>query len=221
MDILFYLIILIIPISAQIYVKSNYNKYIEIDNENKISGVEVARKMLDSNGLDNIHVVETNGLLSDHYDPTRKVVRLSHDVFHGNSISATAIAAHEVGHAIQDKEGYIFMRIRSLIFPVVKLGTQLSYILIGIGVLVELLNLIYIGIALVSLGLIFQLVTLPVEFDASKRAKAQLLKLQMTSDSDVIGVEKVLNAAAMTYVAGVLTALLQLIRLILVFGNRD
>ena len=221
MDILFYLLILIIPVSAQLYVKGRYNKYKEIKSENNLSGFEVARRILDKNGLEKIHIVETSGNLSDHYDPRRKVIRLSHEVFHGESVSATAIAAHEVGHAIQDKTGYLFMKIRSIIFPIVSLGTNLSYIIIFIGALTEMLNLIYLGIALVGLGLVFQLITLPVEYDASARAKKELDSLGLTSNNDAKGVEAVLSAAAMTYVAGVLASFLNMLRLLLIFGRRD
>ena len=220
MDLLIILGILIIPTIAQMYVMSNYNKFKALESEKKLSGFEVARKILDENGLEKIHVVETKGTLSDHYDPKRKVIRLSHDVFHGTSISAASIAAHEVGHAIQDKENYIYMKIRSIIFPVVKIGTSLSYAIIFIGFLAELTNMFYLGIALVSLGLIFQLVTLPVEFDASKRAKAAIAKYDLVSSGEMYGTEKVLGAAAMTYVAGVLSSALELVRLILLFNNK-
>jgi len=221
MDIMLYLIMLVIPLLAQFYVMSNYNKYKKVEIKKRLSGFEVARKILDENGLEKIHVVETKGKLSDHYDPSRKVIRLSHEVFHGETISAASIAAHEVGHAIQDKEGYLYMRIRSLIFPIVKIGTQLSYIILVIGFLSEAMGLIQLGIGLVALGLIFQLVTLPVEFNASSRAKKELNKLSLIGDDEEVGVKSVLGAAAMTYVAGVLTSLIELVRLILIYGNRD
>jgi len=175
---------------------------------------------LDSNDLQDVHIVEVKGSLSDHYDPTRKVVRLSTDVFHGTSIASTSIAAHECGHAIQDKEGYFFMRVRSFIFPVVRIATSVSYAIIFIGLLLQALDLIYIGIAFVALGLVFQLVTLPVEFNASNRAKEKINSLNLASEKETEGVSKVLNAAAMTYVAGVLASALQLLRLILAFGSR-
>ena len=133
-----------------------------------------------------------------------------------------AVAAHECGHAIQDKEGYFMMRLRSAIVPIVKIGTGLSYIIITIGFVLELLNLIYIGIALTGLGLLFQLITLPVEFNASSRAEKQLKALGLTLEKDDKGVKKVLGAAAMTYVAGMLSTLLMILRYVLMFtGRRD
>ena len=220
MDLILLLLILIIPAVAQIGVSSNYNKYRNEENEQEISGFEVARKILDQNGLQDVHIVEVAGNLSDHYDPSRKVVRLSRDVFHGTTIASTAIAAHECGHAIQDKEGYFYMRFRSFIFPIVRIATSVSYFIIFVGILLQALDLVYIGIAFVGLGLIFQLVTLPVEINASKRAKEEINKLLLASKNEREGVSKMLNAAAMTYVAGVLASALQLIRLLLAFGNR-
>lgn len=220
-DIFLVFLIFLIPLIAQIKVSGNYKKYLKVKSSKELSGFEVARKILDKNGLQAVHVVETAGTLSDHYDPTRKVVRLSHDVFHGTSISSISIAAHECGHAIQDKDNYTFMRIRSLIFPVVNIATKFSYILIFIGVLLSMFNLIMTGIAFTACGLIFQLVTLPVEFDASKRAKEQIKVLNIAVNEENNGVNKVLNAAAMTYVAGVLASLLQILRLIYLYNDRD
>lgn len=220
MDFMLLLLILIIPAIAQMKVSSSYNHYKAEENEKAISGFEVARKILDENGLNDIHIVEVKGNLTDHYDPTRKVVRLSSDIFHGTTIASTAIAAHECGHAIQDKEGYFFMKVRSFIFPIVKVATSLSYAIIFIGLLLQAMDLIYIGIAFVGMGLIFQLITLPVEFDASKKAKKEIEKLSLAESGELIGVDRMLNAAAMTYVAGVLASALQLLRLILAFGSR-
>ena len=212
--------ILIIPLFAQILISSRYKKYSEVENKENLSGFETARKILDAKGLADMDIVAVPGNLTDHYDPQRKVVRLSQSNFDNNSIAAMAVAAHECGHAIQDKEGYPMMKIRSAIVPVVKLGTTLSYIIIVIGCLFELLNLVYIGIGLTALGLLFQLVTLPVEFNASSRALKQINILGLSSKNDSDGVKKVLSAAAMTYVAGVLSSLLQIIRLVLLFTNR-
>ena len=158
--------------------------------------------------------------MSDHYDASRKVVRLSGDVFNGESIAAMAVAAHEVGHAVQDKEGYFFLKVRSFIYPIVKICSSISYIVIVLGFLLEMLNLIYLGIALVGSGLIFQLITLPVEFNASKRAKESLKKYKLTKSGEDAGIDAMLNSAAMTYVAGVLAAGLQILRFILMIDNR-
>jgi len=220
MDLIILLLILVIPAMAQISVSTNYNKYKNEKNKKGLSGFEVARKILDKNGLEDVHIVEVHGNLTDHYDPTRKVVRLSTDIFHGTTIASTAIAAHECGHAIQDKEGYFFMRIRAFIFPIVRIATSFSYAIIFIGLLLQALDLVYLGIAFVGLGLVFQLVTLPVEINASKRAKNEIEKLSLSNKRESEGVAKMLNAAAMTYVAGVLASALQLLRLVLAFGGR-
>ncbi len=221
MDLIILLIIISIPTIAQVKVSSNYRKYKEIKNYEKLSGFEVARKILDQNGLDDVHIVETKGTLSDHYDPTYKVVRLSSDIFHGESVASLAVAAHEVGHAIQDKENYIFMRIRSMIFPFVNIATKFSYIIIMIGFIAQITNLIYIGIALISISLLFQLVTLPVEINASNRAKKELDSLKIANQEEYYGVSNMLSACAMTYVASILTAVLEIVRLILMARNND
>lgn len=221
MELILLICILIVPAIAQFMVTSNYNKYKKIENSGNLTGYDTARKILDENGLKDILVIETQGTLTDHYDPSRKVVRLSSDIYHGNTIAACSIAAHECGHAIQDKEGYLYMRIRALIFPVVRIATSLSYIIIFLGLLMEALNMIYLGIALVGSGLVFQLVTLPVEINASKRAKEKLLQYQMINEEEGSDVTKMLGAAAMTYVAGVLASAAQLLRLVLIFGRRD
>ncbi len=221
MDLIILLLMLFLPAIAQVLVTSNYSKYKNIENENELSGFEIARKILDEHGLKEIYIVETKGNLTDHYDPKRKVVRLSKSVYHGKTIASTAIAAHECGHAIQDKENYLYMRLRALIFPIVNIATSLSYFIIFLGLIFESLNLIWMGILCVGTGLIFQLVTLPVEIDASKRAKKEIQKLGLATEAENIGVSKMLTAAASTYLAGVLTSALELVRLFLLFGNRD
>lgn len=221
MDIFLFILILIIPAIAQVNVSGTYHRFKKVANEKKITGQEVARKILDKNGLNDIYVVEVTGNLTDHYDPSRKVVKLSSDVYHSSSVSSLAIAAHECGHAIQDKEGYFYMRLRSLIYPIVRIGTSMSYFIIMIGLIAQALNIIYLGILLVGLGLVFQLVTLPVEFNASKRAKKELEKYNLVSEIESYDVKSVLNAAAMTYVAGVLSSALEIVRLIFAFGGND
>lgn len=218
-DFIFIILILAIPAIAQIKVTSNYSKYKKIENSLNLSGQEVAEKILSKNGLSNIYVVETEGNLSDHYDSNRKVVRLSKDIFHGTTIASLSIAAHEVGHALQDKDDYFFMRLRSLIYPVVNVGTNFSYIILVLGILLGLADLVYLGIGLTALGLIFQLITLPVEFDASSRAKKELDKIFNIKKSEQQGVSRMLGAAAMTYVAGVLASALNIIRLLLAYGR--
>lgn len=221
MDLILAIIVILIPLIAQIGVSSNYQKYKRVKNTKELTGYDVARKILDENGLGDIYIVETRGELTDHYDPTKKVVRLSSDIYHGKTVAAMSVAAHECGHAVQDKEGYTFMRIRSAIFPIVNVATSISYWIILLGFLFELLDLIYIGIALTCLGLLFQIVTLPVEFDASKRAGVFLKEYNLATEDENKGVKKMLGAAAMTYVAGVLASALQILRLILVARNND
>ena len=216
-----YLLALIIPLIAQIYINICHDKYRRIENKNKLTGFDVARKILDSNGLKDIYVVETKGNLTDHYDPRRKTVKLSSEVFHGDSIVSMAVAAHECGHAIQDKEGYFFMRIRSFIFPIVSFGTKIAYVILLIGLIADMMNLVWVGILLVGLGLLFQLVTLPVEINASRRALIELENKIGALNEDLSGTKSMLTAAAMTYVAGVLSSALEILRLILIFKDRD
>lgn len=220
MDLIICLLIVIIPALAQLFISINYSKYKKIFNDSKITGQEVARKILDSNNLEKIYVVATGGNLTDHYDSSRKVIRLSKDIYDNESIASLAVAAHECGHAIQDKEGYFFMRLRSFIYPIVRIGTMFSYLVIFIGAIAEAMNIIYLGIALVALGLIFQLVTLPVEFDASKRALIELKNLGLVTDDELDGAKKMLISAALTHVAGVLSSALELLRLILIFTDK-
>ena len=216
-----YLLALIIPLIAQIYINVCHDKYRKIEIKKKLTGFEVARKILDSNGLKDIYVVETRGNLTDHYDPRRKTVKLSSDVFHGDSVASMAVAAHECGHAIQDKEGYLFMKIRSFIFPIVSFGTKIAYIVLFIGLIADIMDLVWAGILLVGLGLVFQLVTLPVEINASKRAIIELENKIGALDNDLDGTKSMLTAAALTYVAGVLSSALEILRLILIFRDRD
>lgn len=219
MELILFILIIILPLIADIFVRINYSINLKKENSKGITGSEVARKILDKNGLSNIYVVATNGYLTDHYDPKRKVIRLSKDVYEGSSVSSMAIAAHECGHAIQDKEGYLFLRLRSLIFPVVNIATSISYYIILIGFIFEMLNLVYIGIGLTSLGLLFQIITLPVEFNASKRAEKELDAMNLADSKEKSGVKKVLVSAALTYVAGVLTSAIQILRLILIASS--
>lgn len=216
-----FLLMLIIPVYASIKVNLSYKKYVKIDNEKKLTGFDVARRILDENNLGEIYVVETKGTMSDHYDPIRKTVRLSTDVYHGTSISSLAIAAHECGHAIQDKEGYTWFKIRSMIFPIVNIGQKIAYIVMIIGLFLSYMNYVYAAIGFTFLGLLFELVTLPVEFDASKRAKSIVLSDGMISDSEKSGVDAVLNSTAFTYVAAVISSMLEMLYLLMQLNDRD
>lgn len=211
---------IIISLCAQLYITSSYKKYKTISNKKKLSGFEVAKKILESYDLSNVYITEVSGILSDHYDPSRKVVRLSSEVFHGDSIASASIAAHEVGHAIQDKEGYSFMRFRSTMFPLVRISSYGGYFAILIGVVFGLIDLIWLGIAMEIIILLFQLITLPVEFDASNRAKHNLKRCGILTDNELKESNSMLTAAALTYVASVLTTLFQILRLIVMTGGR-
>lgn len=210
---------LIISLLSQILVSSSYSKYKKVLNNKDKTGYEVARKILDENNLNDIIILETKGTLSDHYDPSRKVIKLSTDIYHGSSIASAAVAAHECGHAIQDKDGYKPMRIRSKIIPTVNICTKLGYVAIAVGCIFSY-QLIEIGIILLATILVFQLVTLPVEFNASKRALRQLEILSLVDNEEKSKARSMLTAAAFTYVASLLTSLLEILRLVLIFGNR-
>ena len=212
---------LLVTTGASIFVNSMYSKYKKKDNSRGLSGFDVARSILDKNGLKDVLVLETSGNLSDHYDSKKKVVKLSSDIFHGKSIASIAIAAHECGHAIQDKENYTFLRFRANIFPMVNLSSKLGYFAILFGIIFGLTDLIWMGVAFELVILLFQLVTLPVEFNASKRALAIIEKEAMVNNDEHKGAKVMLTSAALTYVAGVLAALFEIFRLIIIARNRD
>ena len=214
-------IALIITLLAQGFVQGSYNKYAKVNNTKKITGKEAARKILDKNGLTNIDVVETHGYLSDHYDPKNKVVRLSSNIYSGASIASVSVACHECGHAIQDKDGYLFMRIRSSLVPVVNFSSYAGYIAITLGIVASSFNLIWIGIILEMMILLFQLITLPVEINASKRALTEIKNEHLLENEEIKQGKIMLTSAALTYVASVVDALLQIFRLILIYGRRD
>lgn len=220
-EILFLLIGTIIVIFAQIKVKGSYTKYKQIENSKKLSGFEVARKILDSKGLKKVHVVEVPGELTDHYDPKQKVVRLSTDIFHGTTIASLAVAAHECGHAIQDKENYTFMRLRAALVPTVNFINKFGYIATIIGLIAGIFDIIICGIVMLLATLLFQIITLPVEFNASNRAKKIINQKSFASSSEEEDVNKMLSAAAFTYVASVINTFFQLLRLLLRYNNRD
>lgn len=211
---------LIITSFAQLLITTNYGKYKKVEATSHQKGCEVARKILDKHGLRNITVEEVEGNLTDHYDPTKKVVRLSSDIYAGSSIASVSVAAHECGHAIQDKIGYTPMRIRSKLVPVVNFSTKIGYLVIVIGLAAGALKIATIGLILLLSMLLFQLVTLPVEFDASRRGKKELDELHILSSTEQVGSAKMLRAAAFTYVASVLSTLAQILRLALQISAR-
>jgi uncharacterized protein len=215
-------IIILIPIYAQMKVKSTYKKYSKVSASSGMSGAETARAILDQNGLFNVRVEETPGMLSDHYDPRDKTVRLSSDNYHGHSVAGVAVAAHEVGHAIQDKEAYAFLRFRRALVPVANFGSNISWILILIGMLASIPGLLLAGIVFMAAAVLFQVITLPVEFNASSRAMDQLVSAGVIRNDEERETKKVLSAAAMTYVAAALVAVLELVRLLLMYtGMRE
>ena len=205
---------------AQAYIKLNYSKYKQVAVKSNKSGFDIAREILDRNGLTKVLILETEGELTDHYDPSKKVVKLSHDIYNGKTIAAVSVASHECGHAIQDKNGYTFLRFRNSIVPVVNLASKLGYVAIMIGVFASLMNLIWIGIAMEGAILLFQLVTLPVEFNASSRALKLIKEYGMVTDDEHSGAKKMLTSAALTYVAGVLSAVTEILRLVLMYTRK-
>lgn len=215
-----YIISILITLIAQILVSTSYSRYKKILNSKDYNGYDTARKILDSNGLEDIMILETKGNLTDHYDPKRKVIKLSTDIYHGSSIASVAVAAHECGHAIQDKDKYLPMRIRSAIVPFVNICTRLGYLALLLGLLFNRAPLLEIGIILLLAMLLFQIITLPVEFNASKRALKELEKEKILSSEEKTNAKSMLVAAAFTYVASVLTTLLQILRLILISNDR-
>lgn len=211
----------IVVVAAQAKITSAYNKFKRVKSKGNLSGQEVARRILDENGLKDIYIVEVRGELTDHYDPSRKVVRLSHEVFHGTSIASLSVAAHECGHAIQDKVGYKMMRIRSALVPFVNFVTYLGYFGLIVSIFAGITGYIKLSILVLCATLLFQLVTLPVELDASKRALAQLKKLSLVDEEEQNSSKQMLQAAALTYVAALASTILNLLRLIIILDNRD
>ncbi|MBX9135861.1 MULTISPECIES: zinc metallopeptidase [unclassified Clostridium] len=211
---------IIIAFWAQSKVSSTYKKYRTVRTMNGYTGENVARMILDAAGLYDVPVLETRGELTDHYDPTSRVIRLSSDIYHGSSIAAAGIAAHEVGHAIQHKEAYKPLVLRTSIATAVNFSSQASIIIFMIGLLFSIPMLINIGIIFFTVAVIYQLITLPVEFNASKRALTILENRNILYGNEINGAKSVLSAAAMTYVAAALMSISQLIRLIAI-SNRN
>ena len=220
-DLIMIILIIALPLMAQGYISISYKKNLNRLSSKDLTGYDVARKILDANGLNDMVIIETNGTLTDHYDPSRKVVRLSKDIYEKNTLASIAVAAHECGHAIQDKEGYFFLKFRSAIFPIVSFLSRISYFVIFLGFILEYMNLVWLGIIAVGAGVFFQIVTLPVEFNASSRALKQLEDLNLVDSVDKDGAQNMLTAAALTYVAGALAEILQLLRLIGIANDRN
>jgi len=217
---LIFFISIIITSIAQMMVSSRYNKYKKVPNQIGMTGENVARNILDNNGLYDVAVVPVKGNLSDNYNPKTRTVNLSEDIFYGSTVASMAVAAHECGHAIQHQQGYSFLKLRSALVPVVNAASTLSYISIIFGFILGYIGMLEIGILVQFITLLFELVTLPVEFNASSRALVQLEGFNMFSQDEVKGSKKMLSAAAMTYVAALLTTLLNLLRLVMMVSRR-
>ena len=215
------LIGVVLSLLASAKVKSTFARYSNVRSYSGMTGRDAAEKILHRNGIYDVQIIHISGNLTDHYNPTNKTLALSDPVYHSTSVAAIGVAAHECGHAIQHNVGYIPIKIRSAIVPVVNLGSKLSWPIIILGVILGSFNMLNIGILLFALTLVFQIVTLPVEFNASSRALKILDKSGMLYKDEVRGARKVLTAAAMTYITATVSTLLQLLRLILLFGRRD
>lgn len=221
MDLILILFIIIVPLMANIKVKMNYNAYSKQKNSLNMTGKEVARKILDNNGLNYVDILQTKGNLTDHYNPLTKKIFLSENTYGSKSIAAAAVAAHEVGHAIQDKESYSYLRFRNKMVPFVNFTSRAATILIFISFIFNFMEMFDAGIVLLLVGLLFQLITLPVEFNASNRAKEQLKSCGLLEKNDISGTKSMLNTAAFTYVASFLAMALQILRLILIRNSNN
>lgn len=224
-------LILVLPafifaLAANSSVKRTFSAYEHVFSRRRITGAEAARNVLDSHGLTGVQIVHVDGKLSDYYDPEKNVVALSSDVYGSTSIASIGVACHEAGHAVQHAENYTPVKIRTAIIPVTNFGSKLAVPLIIIGIILggfsqEFNYIAYAGIICFALVTLFQLVTLPVEFDASRRAVAEMENRNILDADELTGAKKVLKAAAMTYVAALAVSFAQLLRLIIIFGRRD
>ena len=212
---------ILLGLYAQMKLSSTYAKYVRIGNARGLSGAEAAREILDSVGLHNMPVNEVGGHLTDHYDPTKKALFLSSENFRGTSLAAVGVAAHEAGHALQHQAAYTWLHLRMVLVPITNFASMAWGVIAIVGYFLQMLPM-FLGIAIVLFTIIafFQLITLPVEFDASRRAKEQLIRLGLIQESERAGISKVLNAAAMTYVAALVTSVLQLLQFIMLARDR-
>lgn len=209
---------IILALFASIKVKNTFSKYSKLSAS--LSGADAARRVLEANGVTDVKVERVSGHLTDHFDPKTNVIRLSESVYDSQSISAVGVAAHEAGHAVQYAKGYTPIKVRSAIYPVCNLGSRLSLPLLLIGLLFNFSFLMNLGIIFFGVALVFQLVTLPVEFNASSRALCAVKEQSLLDDTQISGARKVLSAAAMTYIASFLVSLTQLLRFLLIANRR-
>lgn len=211
----------VITLIASSKVKSTYARYERVRSVSGMTGAQAADKVLRAARINGVRIERVSGHLTDHYDPRTKVLRLSEGVYNSSSVAAIGVAAHECGHAIQDDKSYAPLRLRSAIVPVANIGSTLSWPIIILGIMFGATQFLYLGIILFSAAVVFQLVTLPVEYNASSRAVQMLEQTGILYGDELDGTKKVLSAAALTYVAGAAAAILSLLRLVLLFGNRN
>ena len=209
----------IITTGANLYINYEYSIYKNQSNNKQVSGRAAAKMILAANGLNSVSIECVDGTLTDHYDSAAKAVRLCQNNYNDSSIAAVAVACHECGHALQDKDGYLMLRIRHALFPIVRISSYMGYFAIAIGVCLSFFGLIWLGILSECIILLFQIVTLPVEFNASFRALKKIEELDILDASEHKAAKKVLIAAALTYVASVSATLLEILRLLLIFGS--
>ncbi|MEG1862655.1 MAG: zinc metallopeptidase [Oscillospiraceae bacterium] len=222
----YYYLILVVPAMffamwAQGQVKSTFNTYSRVGTRSGMTGFEAARRILDANGLRNVSIERVAGELTDHYDPSVNIIRLSEKVYASSSVAAIGVAAHEAGHAVQYAQGYAPIKVRAAIIPVTQIGSKMAFPIVLLGALFGRGNLINVGLLLFATVTVFQLVTLPVEFNASSRAVQALSMCGSISDIEITGVQKVLKAAALTYVAALAVSIANLMRMVMIFGNRN
>ena len=213
---------ILVMLAAQWYVKSTYRKWDRVPTISRLTGEQITQKMILPGGLNGLNLRQVPGNLTDHYDPRKKLLSLSPAVYQGNSVASVAIAAHELGHAMQDKDHFFPLQLRSMLVPAINIGSPLVWILIMAGLLLNFINLAWLGVFAFSGGAIFALATLPVELNASARAKALLINSGIIlSQEEASGVNNVLNAAALTYVASLFTAVMQLLYWVSIVSGRS
>lgn len=219
---LFMLPCIILTIVVQAYMNSTFKKYSAVRNSRGLTGAQAAERVLLQNGVSGVRIEPVQGNFTDHFNPKTNVIRLSQPVYNSNSIAAVGVACHEAGHAVQHARGYLPNKIRSLILPAANIGSKLSWIFIFLGLITSALQpLLYVGIILFSAAVLFTLATLPVEFNASSRALKCIRETGMLSDAEYTGAKRVLQAAAMTYVASAATSVMQLLRLLMIANRRN
>lgn len=221
MDILLIIVPFILIILSQAYINNAYKKYNDIDVTSKTTGHDTARNILDENHLEDVKIVSVNGTLTDNFNPSTNTISLSNDVYNGTSIASVSVAAHEACHVIQHKEKYAFIVMRSFLVPIINITSKLGYIVMIIGIIASVFDLAMIGLIFMCGALLFQIITLPTEFNASKRARNKLLELKIINNDELPLVKNMLDAAAMTYLASFFASMTQMLRLFLNLNRRN